>query len=278
MESRVVSTNGVHLRVWLDGPASGTPVLLLHGFPDFALGWGPQLAALAAAGYRVIAPDQRGYPGSDRPPRLEDYRVSTLVADVLGLLDALGIEQAHLVGHDWGGAVAWSLATDHSERFLTFTVLNMAHPREFGRAIRTSRQVFRSWYIFAFQLPGLEYVLAAGRAELLIQALRAARTGRWSPEQLEAYREAFSDPRVVWGMLAWYRAAVRWPEAPRGRVRLPTLILWGRRDIAESFRMVEPSVARCDQVKLVVYDGAGHFVQHDAAAEVNAELLSHLGR
>lgn len=200
-----------------------------------------------------------------------------LVRDALALLDTLDIPAAHVVGHDWGGVVGWWLAIDHPERVLTFTALNMAHPRVFARAVRTSPQLFRSLYALLFQIPGMEHVLVAAHALPVAGLLRVARTGTWTQTEIERYRTAFGEPGAMWGMLAWYRAQLRWGDMPRGRrVAVRTLILWGQRDPALSLRLVAPSAGLCDAVTVRVFAAAGHFVQHDAAAEVNDALLAHV--
>lgn len=277
MRELTLPVNGVSLRVLQAGPADRPAVLLLHGFPDLAHGWWRQIDALAAAGYRVIAPNQRGYPGSSKPRRVEPYRVPHLVRDALALLDALDVPAAHVVGHDWGGVIAWWLAAEHPDRVRSLTVMNMPHPRVFARAVRTSAQLLRSTYALVFQIPGVEHVLTAAHALPVAALLRVARTGRWSRQEIQRYRTAFGERRAMTSMLAWYRAQVRWGDLPReGQISVRTLILWGRRDVALSVRLVAPSAALCDHVTVRVFAHAGHFVQHDAAAAVNEALLAHL--
>src|SRR5512138_809597 len=154
LEHSTIKTNGIQLHVVQAGPKNGIPVLLLHGFPEFWYGWRKQIPALAEAGCRVIVPDQRGYNLSDRPKGIRAYRVDELVADVVGLIDALEYERVNVVGHDWGALVAWMLAIRHPERLHRLGIVNVPHPaviRHFLR--RDPEQMMRSWYAAFFQLP-----------------------------------------------------------------------------------------------------------------------------
>jgi epoxide hydrolase 4 len=280
------------------GPPEGQPVVLLHGFPDCWFGWERQIEALAGAGYRVIAPDQRGYNESEKPRGVKAYRLASLVKDVLRLADEVAPGQRiHLVGHDWGAFVAWWVALRHPERLATLSILNVPHPAAFQRALRTSlRQLWKSWYVFACQLPRLpEWLLGRNDCAGLGKALR--RSGRpravagpatFGDEDLARYREAWSQPGALSAMLSWYRAAVRYPvlspldgratRARRLRVTVPTLILWGMHDVALVPELAPASAALCDAAELVFFEDASHWVQRDAAAEVNAYLLRFFSR
>src|SRR3954451_16988189 len=154
LQDRDVTVNGVRLHYVETG--EGPLVVLLHGFPEFWWTWRHQIPALAAAGFRVVALDMRGYAESGKPPRWQDYRMEILAADVARLIAALGEERAHVVGHDWGAAVAWMVATLHPERVERLAILNVPHPARMERALRTSpRQLLHSWYMFFFQIPWL---------------------------------------------------------------------------------------------------------------------------
>ena len=155
-ESAVLTGDGVRLHAVLAGPPGGEPVVLLHGFPEFWYGWRHQIGPLAAAGYRVIALDQRGYNANDKPPRVRDYAVDRLAADVAAALDALGVRRAAVVGHDWGGGVGWWLALTRPERVSRLAVINCPHPEAMRRTLWSDvGQLMRSWYVFAWQLPRL---------------------------------------------------------------------------------------------------------------------------
>lgn len=274
-----IETNKIRLHVVQAGPKSGTPIVLLHGFPEFWYGWRKQIPALAEAGCRVIVPDQRGYNLSDRPKGIKAYCVDELVADVVGLIDALEYERVNVVGHDWGALVAWMLAIRHPDRLHRLGIVNVPHPaviRHFLR--RDPEQMVRSWYAAFFQLPWLpELSLRLGRWRGASLAMRRSATpSAFTDEDMEKYRAAWSQPGAMTAMLNWYRAAARsWPQLTDDmQVHVPTLILWGVKDVALTYRMARPSLDYCDKGNLIFFPDATHWVQHDEADEVNRHLLS----
>jgi pimeloyl-ACP methyl ester carboxylesterase len=278
--SRIL-TNGVHLHIVEAGPQDGPLVILLHGFPEFWYGWRRQIPALAEAGFHVCAPDQRGYNTSDKPLGLEAFRLDVLAQDVLGLIDALGSDTAAVVGHDWGAAVAWAVALFQTESIQRLAILNVPHPAVMRRTLRRSlRQLFKSWYIAFFQLPGIaEWLLQAHNWRLACGAMQgSSRDGTFSDQDLEAYRRAWSQPGAIRAMLHWYRALVRrppvLPEDPR--IHVPTLMVWGTRDVALSREMAQPSIDLCDRGRLVFFESASHWVQHEEHEQVNGLLCSFL--
>ena len=277
---RFVQANGLRLHVVEAGPPGGPPVVLLHGFPELWYGWRKQIGPLAEAGHRVIVPDQRGYNTSDKPEGVAAYRVDTLAADVVGLLDSLGLERAAIVGHDWGAVVAWWLALAHPERVSRLAILNVPHPAVMRRhLLRSPRQMRRSWYVFFFQVPGLpERFLARHGFASLTRAVRGGRRGTCTDEDLAVYREAWAQPRALTAMVNWYRAALRFAgtRLPRLRVSVPTLVLWGARDRFLGREMAEPSVALCDHGRLELFETATHWLQHDEADAVNDRLCRFL--
>jgi pimeloyl-ACP methyl ester carboxylesterase len=279
---RFVVTNGVRLHVVEAGPGDGPLVVLLHGFPEFWYGWRKQIGPLADAGFRQLVPDQRGYNTSDKPEAVSAYRLDALADDVVGLLDEAGRERALVVGHDWGAVVGWWLAMTRPERVERLAVLNVPHPAVMRRHLLTSpRQLLRSWYIFFFQVPGLpEWWIARNDFRNGCRAMRTSRRGSVTDADLARYREAWAQPGALRGMVSWYRAALRslGTRAPSPRVRVPTLMLWGARDVALGREMAEPSIAFCDDGRLVFLEDATHFVQHDEPDRVNRELLAFLGR
>jgi pimeloyl-ACP methyl ester carboxylesterase len=263
------------------GPPDGPLVVLLHGFPEFWYGWQHQIGPLAAAGFRVVAPDQRGYNLSDKPRGIGAYALDRLAADVAGLADALGRERFRLVGHDWGGLVAWWLAARHPGRVERLAILNAPHPQVFGAYARSHpSQMLRSAYVGFFQLPFVpEATLAAGDFALLRRALkRSSRPGAFTPQDLERYREAWSEPGALTAMLDWYRAFRSIPTLSDGeaRIRCPTLVVWGRRDAALEPGLAEASAALCDDVRVIWHDRATHWVQHEEPQAVNAALVAFL--
>jgi len=275
-------TNGINLHVVMAGPADGPLVLLLHGFPEFWYGWRRQIPALAAAGYHVWAPDQRGYNRSDKPAGVGAYAIETLAKDIVGLIEASGREQVYLVGHDWGAAVAWWVAGTYPERVKKLAILNVPHPSVMQRTVwEDAEQRKKSWYIFFFQLPWLpEKSLSDNGYTNAIRALKgSSRRGTFSDDDIAAYRQAWSQPGALTGMLNWYRAAVRnqGMGVPLGRIRVPTLMIWGANDMALSRRMAQPSIDLCDDGRLVFLEEASHWVQHEEPDAVNRLLLDFLG-
>jgi epoxide hydrolase 4 len=278
LEHSTMKTNGIRLHVVQAGPKSGVPVLLLHGFPEFWYGWRKQIPALAAAGCRVIVPDQRGYNLSDKPKGIKAYCVETLVEDALGLIKALEYEKVNVVGHDWGALVAWMIAIKHPERLHRLGIINVPHPAVMWRFLRRDfEQMRRSLYALFFQLPWLPEA-AMRAANWHFAALGMRRSGRstaFTKEDIEKYKEAWSQPGAMTAMLNWYRAAARYqPEIPNGmQVSVRTLILWGVQDFALSRRMARPSLDYCEDGNLVFFPDATHWVQHEEAEEVNRQLL-----
>ena len=277
-----IATNGIALRADRAGPDDGPPVILLHGFPETSACWRRQIAPLAAAGYRITAPDQRGYATSDKPAGVAAYNLDALAADVLGLIDESGRQKACLVGHDWGGLVAWWVAVTHPGRVERLVVLNAPHPVAFRRAILSSpRQLLRSWYILAFQIPWLPETFARlGNWNALANVLRSSsRPGTFPDTTIDEYRRAWSEPGAITAMIHWYRAAFRRPPArpPDLRVKAPTLILWGARDRFLSRSVAEASLALCEAGRLEFIEEATHWVQHEEPDRVNRLLLDFLG-
>ncbi|MGD8605156.1 MAG: alpha/beta fold hydrolase, partial [Anaerolineales bacterium] len=197
MDNQSIETNGIRLNVVQDGPDQGPLVILLHGFPEFSYGWRQQIPYLASAGYRVWAPDQRGYNLSDKPKGIAAYNLDELAADVIGLIDASGRDQAFLVGHDWGAAVAWWVAAKYPDRLEKLVILNVPHGAVMQRNLRRNlSQMRKSWYMFFYQLPWLPEAL--GRRQnwkMLIEALtKTSRPGTFTAEDLDHYRQAWSQP------------------------------------------------------------------------------------
>lgn len=280
-EETYVTTNGVRLHIILTGDPAGKPVVLLHGFPEFWYSWRHQIPALSGAGFRLIVPDQRGYNLSDKPVGVRSYRLENLVNDVLGLTDHFGYDRVDLVGHDWGAAVAWEVAIHFPQRLKRLAILNVPHPAVMTAFLAKSpAQMIKSWYIAFFQIPGLADRLLRIRDYAVLGRLLA---GSGKPETFSAgdlveYREAWSQPGALTAMINWYRALLRYrPASPVDhRVHLPTLMIWGKRDVALGFAMVKPSIDLCDHGLLKVFEEATHWVQHDEPAEVNRELIQFL--
>lgn len=278
LEYSYIETNGIKLHVVQAGPPSGVPVILLHGFPEFHYGWRRQIPALVEEGCRVIVPDQRGYNLSDKPGGVKNYSVNALVEDILGLVDALGYEKVNLVGHDWGGIIAWTLASKYPERLHRLSVMNAPHPAVMRRTLsRDLDQMRRSLYAMFFQLPWLpESMLSLNRWQRLARSFQnSSKTGSFTDEDIIKYKEAWSQPGAMTSMLNWYRAAARYPvQIPTdARIKVRTLMMWGMMDFALSHRMARPSMDHVDEGNLILFPEATHWMQHDAAEEVNHYLI-----
>jgi pimeloyl-ACP methyl ester carboxylesterase len=287
IDTLAIDTGELRLHALAAGPQDGPLAVLLHGFPETSHGWAKQILPLAEAGLRVVAPDQRGIGRSDKPAGAAAYRLERLAADIVGLVRALGRERARIVGHDWGGVVAWELASRHPGQVERAAILNAPHPAVFpGYLLRHPTQALRSWYMAFFQLPWLpEAALAAGDFELLARTLvRTSRPGAFSSLDLRNYREAWSEPGALAGMLAWYRALALPTRPPRParaavareRVTVPVRLLWGDRDTALEPGLAEASIALCDRGEVVHLPEATHWLQHEEPRRVNELLLEFL--
>jgi pimeloyl-ACP methyl ester carboxylesterase len=280
LEDRFVVVDGVRLHYVEAG--SGPLVVLLHGFPEFWWSWRRQIPALVEAGFRVVAVDQRGYGMSDRPASWRDYRVERLAADIAGLIAALGEERAHVVGHDWGAAVAWTLASLHPGRVQRLAILNVPHPVRMVQALQTSpRQLLHSWYMFFFQIPWLpERLMRAGGRRTLEGAYGDARPGAFTEADFDRYADALLGPGGLKGPIDWYRAALR--RAPGATRRMyqpipaPTLVIWGEQDRFLGADLADPDPALVPDVRVVRLPEASHWVQHDEPEAVNRLLVDFL--
>ena len=271
-------TNGIRLHVVQSGSRYGPPVILLHGFPEFWYGWRQQIQPLADSGFRVWAPDLRGYNLSDKPTGIAAYRLDELANDVVGLIDAAGVENCYLAGHDWGAAVAWWVALRYPERVRKLAILNIPHPAVMTQMLLSNpAQLRRSWYIFFFQIPFLaEGVLRNNDLEPMVKILRyGSKPGSFTEDDIERYRHAWWRKDAITSMLNWYRAVIQMHPDISGdlRIRVPTLILWGAQDAALGREMAQSSLELCDQGKLVFFENSSHWVQHDEAEAVNKHLV-----
>ena len=256
-----------------DGPL----VVLLHGFPEFWFSWRLQIAPLAAAGFRVVAPDLRGYNLSSRPAGVGAYSAAKLAGDIRRLIQGLGAESALLVGHDWGGTVAWTTAMNHPEVVERLAILNAAHPRRLNQGLRHPKQLRKLWYFFFFQLPGLpERIVRARHWRFFRRYQRDARPP-YTPEDTERYVESWSQPGAPAAIINYYRAAVRDSKQTQAQLRpisAPTLIIWGQRDRYLGPKLAEPDhddVPGLDRVERL--PNASHWVHHDEPERVT-QLLS----
>ena len=277
--------NGLSLHVVEAGPADGPLLILLHGFPEFWWAWRHQITPLAERGYHVVVPDLRGYNTSAAPQEVAAYHLDTLVADVLALADGYlagsGAERFRLVGHDWGGVVAWWAGATRAERIERLVVMDAPHPDVWTHeALTHPTQALRSSYVAFYQLPWVpEATLGAfdyAGLRALVQA--TARTDTFEPGALDRYAEAWAHPGSLTAMLNYYRALrQRERSDPPARVRPPTLVLWGEHDRYLERHVAEAGAALCDDGRLVIVDGATHWLHLDERRRVTDELLAFLG-
>jgi pimeloyl-ACP methyl ester carboxylesterase len=277
LEDLTFRNGAIELHAVAAGPPDGPVAVLLHGFPEFWYSWHQQIAPLASAGFRVIVPDQRGYNKSSKPRGAASYALSELTSDVLAIADQLGQERIFLAGHDWGAAVAWSVALLDPQRIAKLAILNVPHPSVMRRYLnRNRRQLRRSWYMFFFQLPWLpEASFSAFNFHLGVRSLvRSSRPNTFSPEDLAQYRAAWSEPGALTAMIHWYRAAARFQSKfPDSTVHVPTRILWGERDAFLLSEMAQDSLRYCDSAELYTFANASHWLQHEEPARVSALLI-----
>ncbi len=277
-----VETNRIRLHCVTQG--EGDLVVLLHGFPEFWYSWRYQIPALARH-FKVVVPDLRGYNDSDKP--LSGYDLDTLTADIHGLIQNLGYQRAHVVGHDWGGAIAWHLAHKFPQSLNRLAILNAPHPYRFLKEIASNLDQFRrSWYIFAFQIPGLPEWLIQQNLRDFVKAVfqeQSIRKSAFSAEATRIYQAALEKPGVLAAALNYYRQfwspqnwRRNWDGSPEP-ITAPTLVLWGKDDALLSHSLtdnLESLIAAPFQLKFVAE--CGHWIQQEVPYTVNRELLEFL--
>lgn len=262
------------------GPPDGEPVVLLHGFPQNSASWSAVGPELARAGFRVLAPDQRGYSAGARPHRARDYRLDLLASDVVALLDSAAIDRAHLVGHDVGGTVAWGAAMWHPERLTSLTVLSAPHPEAFYRSLRRDvLQVLRSWYMLLFLAPALPEWLLAPRTPLRHKLFTSMLIDSGMPTDSAQYcASLFARPEALGAAINWYRALRKLPRAQSARsVAVPTLYIRGGRDryVGRAAAALTADFVSGPYRPEVLAD-AGHWLPEASAREVTDLLVEHL--
>lgn len=253
------------------GPADGEPVVLLHGFPQDRTAYDRMAPVLHGAGLRTLAPDQRGYSPGARPTARGDYRLRETARDVLALLDAAGLESAHVVGHDWGGIVGWALGAWYPERVRTLTALSVPHPAAMAKALVTSDQGLRSYYMALFQLPVVpeRLVLAGGGAALR----RMLQRGGLPEQAVDHYVQRMREPGALTAALNWYRALPLGVRDAVGRVSVPTLHVWSTEDAFLGRAATEATRQYVTgPYRLEVLEGVTHWIP-ELAAERTAELV-----
>ncbi len=280
LEHHYVQVNGIRMHYVRAGHGSEL-VVLLHGFPEFWYSWRYQIPALAEH-FTVIAPDLRGYNETEKPRG--GYEIRSLVQDIVDLIAALGFEKVHLVGHDWGGMIAWSLAIARPELLERLAVLNLPHPAVFTAALRGNwRQLLRSWYMAFFQLPWLpEAVMRLNQYVLLEQTMRgmAIEKSHFTDQDMHIFQQALARPGALTASLNYYRAL---PRGSQGlykgtgmRVQLPTLLIWGENDTALGKELTYGTERYVPDLRIRYVPNCGHFVHEEQPELVNGYLLEFL--
>lgn len=284
LTTEFIPANGLRFEVLTCGTGEHL-ALCLHGFPEVALSWREQMFALADRGYRVWAPNQRGYGKSSRPPRMQDYAIEQLMQDVAGLIDASGARKVSLLAHDWGAMVAWCFASRRIRPLEKLVIINVPHPAAFPRILREPGQLLRSWYVAAFQIPALpELVLARNGAVAVGKSILSTSTSpaTFSRELLAACCANAAQPGALKAMIDWYRAFMRGGGLSRQLhlgfpvIETPTLMLWGERDPFLAKYTTDGTDRFVRNLKLHFLPGVSHWVQQDATDRCNRELVSFL--
>jgi len=267
-----------------DASTNGKLALCLHGFPELHFSWRHQMPLLADMGYRVWAPNLRGYGGSSKPPAIRDYALDHLTADVAALIDASGATEVTLIAHDWGAIIAWAFAIQKIRPLKRLVIMNVPHPKVAQREIRKWRQFRRSWYIFFFQLPHLpEWLLARKNGEAIKQAFlkMAVNKSKFPDKELQIYADAAMRPDSLRSMVHYYRALLRHRDSidiGEGRIDIPTLMIWGEEDTALNIHCTEGTQEWVPDIELHRIPNISHWVQQEAPAKVNAILQNWLKR
>ena len=285
-QHRDIITNGIRMHYVTQG--EGPLVVLLHGFPEFWYSWRFQIPFLAGLGYQVVAPDLRGYNDTDKPRH--GYDMQTLMRDIVGLIRGLEYEKAVLVGHDWGGAIAWAFAMRYPDMTDKLIVMNAPHPWAFERELHTFKQRSKSWYVLAFQLPWLpEYLLTRKHAQLIGRTLyeSAVQKSAFPPDVLQRYQEAMSKPRAMTSSLQYYRSIfrnnlLRGTQGTLGvshhaKIPAPTLLIWGEQDVALDIALTEGLEEWVPHIVVRRIAESGHWVQQEQAGVVNGWMGEFLG-
>jgi pimeloyl-ACP methyl ester carboxylesterase len=292
---RVALSTGVTLNVAVAGSNAESPLILLHGFPESHRTWRHQMAALAAD-HLVVAPDQRGFAGSDKPEGVENYETGRIVADVLALADALGIDRFTLAGHDWGGAVAWAAPLQHPLRIRRLIIVNAPHPLIFQKSvIEDEAQRAASQYIRAFRSPLMEAGIRAMGLETFFDKTFGSHAdlSKIPPEEKRHYLDDWGREGALTAMLNWYRAAKvevpamgeeaalpLWARMPFPPVTQPTLVVWGLKDKALLPVQLEGVNAHVGDLRLVTSATAGHFIpweEPETVTEAIQDFLAETG-
>ncbi len=278
-QHREIITNGIRMHYVTRG--EGPLIVLLHGFPEFWYSWRHQIPFLAEHGYTVVAPDLRGYNDTAKPRK--GYDIPTLLRDIEGLIKGLGRQKAVIVGHDWGGVLAWAFAINYPEMTERLIVMNAPHPAAMMREMRTLKQLRKSWYVFAFQIPWLpEYMLGRNHANEIGRMLRGAAVQKsaFPYEETAKYQDAISKPGAIKAALSYYRQLF-WRlsfsfKSYEIRIDVPTLLIWGEQDIALGIELTTGLERWVNDIEIKRIPDSGHWVQQEQPDKVNQYMLEFL--
>lgn len=281
LQDQFIISNGVRLHYVTQG--EGPLMLMLHGFPEFWYSWRRQIPEFAGD-HKVVAIDQRGYNDSDKPTDLTAYRIRELVEDVRGVIQGLGYDRCILVGHDWGGAVAWSFAYAYPEMLDRLIVMNLPHLAKLAAGLRTPQQLLRSWYTLFFQLPLLpELILQAFDHQLIADVLSNTAVDKtaFTAADLAAYRQAAAKPGALTAMINYYRANITEPELTTkewGILNVPTLLIWGEADVALGKELTYGTEAYVADLTVRYIPNCSHWVQQEQPLLVNQYIREFLAK
>ena len=277
MENILIETDGYQFDGLAAGPHDGELVLMLHGFPQTSFSYRHQIEDFGAEGFRAVAFDQRGYSPSARPLQVSDYAVSHLVEDVIKVASTLGYDRFHLVGHDWGAAVGWAVAAHHSSKLKSYTALSVPHTDAFSEAMRSpeSSQSEKSQYIKMFVQKDSEDLLLQDDSRLLRDIYIGI-----SKEDVEVYLKSLGSKEALGSALNWYRANFDGQLSSLGKVQVPTLYVWGAKDIALGSYAAHATQKYVDaqNYKFVPIDDAGHWLLESHSQLISKSILDHIRR
>ncbi|MDQ4140720.1 MAG: alpha/beta hydrolase [Bacteroidota bacterium] len=276
LKQKTYEVNGVSLHTYEAGTPGKPIILFLHGFPEIGQAWYRQLDFFADQGFHAVAPDQRGYNQSSKPPGVKAYTLKQLTADIAALIRQFTTGKVYLAGHDWGGAVAWDIALHYPELIQKLIILNMPHPVIMHEhLLRNPKQRRRSLYAGFFQLPLLPELLcrAFNYKSLENSMVKTALPNTFSSEQIALYKTAWQQPGALTAMLNWYRAYKYNPVTTTSPITIPTLLIWGKKDTFLKAEMAQPSINKCQQGQLKFIEDATHWLHHEKPDLVNQLIL-----
>lgn len=270
------NVNGLTLQVTEAGETGQPVILFLHGFPEMGAAWQRQLRFFGQAGFYALAPDQRGYNISSKPAGVKAYTLSYLTADIAALIRQVTTGKVYLVGHDWGGAVAWAMAQHYPDIIGKLIILNMPHPTVMHQHLkRNPAQQLKSWYTGFFQIPTLpELLCRAFHFKWLRNSLiRTALPDTLTADLLKTYQQAWQQPGALTAMINWYRAHKYNSLPTAGQIKVPTLLIWGKKDVFLGAELAEPSIQKCANGQLHFIPDATHWLHHEKPEQVNKLIL-----